>query len=78
MFTICSLYVHYMFTIYSLCIHYMFYKIRTRTNFENPNDKSLDLHLILWFTLKQLFPGSTDFTEAICKIYQISEHFLAI
>ena len=24
MFTICSLYVHYMFTIYSLYVHYMF------------------------------------------------------
>ena len=30
------------------------------------------------FTLKQLFPGSTDFTEAIFKIPQISKHFLAM
>ena len=55
-----------------------YHKIRTRTNFENPNGKSLDLHLIMWFTLKQLFPGSTDFTEAIFKIRQISKHFSAM
>ena len=32
----------------------------------------------MWFTLKQLFPGSTDFTEAIFKIPQISKHFSAM
>ena len=54
-----------------------YHKIRTRTNFENPNGKSLDLHLIMCFMLKELFSGSTDFTEAIFKIPQISKHFLA-
>ena len=44
-----------------------YYKIRTRTNFENPKGKSLDLHLIILFMLKELFSGSTDFTEAISK-----------
>ena len=44
-----------------------YHKIRTRTNFENPNGKNLDLHLIMWFMLKKLFWGSTDFTEAIFK-----------
>ena len=29
-----------------------YHKIRTRTNFENPNGKNLDLHLIMWYTLK--------------------------
>ena len=48
-----------------------YYKIRTRANFENPNGKSLDLHLIMWFALKQLFPGSTDFTETIYKLQNI-------
>ena len=52
-----------------------YHKIRTRTNFENPNGKNLDLHLIMWFTLKQLLPDSTDFTEAIFKMPQISKHF---
>ena len=28
--------------------------------------------------LKELFPGSTDFTEAIFKIPQISKHFSAM
>ena len=28
--------------------------------------------------LKQLFPGSTDFTEVIFKIPQISKHFSAM
>ena len=55
-----------------------YHKIRTRTNFENPNGKNLDLHLIMWFTLKQLLPDSTDFTEAIFKIPQISKHFSAM
>ena len=45
-----------------------YYKIRTRTNFENLNGKSLDLHLVM-------FLGSTDFTVAIFKIHQISKHF---
>ena len=59
-----------------------YYKIRTRTNFENPKSKSLDAHLIMWINIymmrKELFPGSTDFTETIFKIPQISEHFLAM
>ena len=54
-----------------------YHEIRTRTNFEIPNCKSLDLHLIMWFSLKQLFPGSTYFAEAIFKIPQISKHFYA-
>ena len=49
-----------------------YYKIRTWTNFANPNGKSLDLQLIMLFMLKELFPGSTDFTVAIFKI---SKHF---
>ena len=52
-----------------------YHKIRTRTNFENPNGKNLDLHLIMWFALKQLVLDSTDFTEAIFKMPQISKHF---
>ena len=52
-----------------------YYKIRTKTNFENPNGKSLDLHLIMRFMPKQLLSGSTDFTEAIFKIPQISKPF---
>ena len=55
-----------------------YHKIRTRTNFENPNGKNLDLHLIMWFTLKQLLPDSTDFTEAIFKMPQVSKHFSAM
>ena len=46
-----------------------YYKIRTKTNFENRNGKSLD---------QELFPGSTDFTVAIFKIPQISKHFSAM
>ena len=52
-----------------------YYKIRTRTNFENPDGKSLDLRLIMQFMLRELFSDSTDFTEAIFKIPQISKHF---
>ena len=48
------------------------------TNFESTNGKSLDLHLIIWFMLKELFPGSTDFTVAIFKIPQMSKHFSAM
>ena len=55
-----------------------YYKLRTRSNFENPNGKSLDLHLIMWFMLKKLFPGSTDFTGVIFKIPQIPKHFSAM
>ena len=55
-----------------------YYKIRTRTDFENPNRKRLDLHLIMWFTLKQLFLGSTDFTEANFRIPLMSKHFSAM
>ena len=55
-----------------------YYKIRTRTDFENPNGKSLDLHLIMQFMLKELLSGSPDFTEAIFKIPQISKHFAAM
>ena len=54
-----------------------YYKIRTRTNFENPKGRSLDLHLMMWFMLKELFQGSTDFTVGILKIPQISKHFSA-
>ena len=32
----------------------------------------------MWFTLKQLLPDSTDFTEAIFKMPQISKHFSAM
>ena len=53
-------------------------KIRTRTNFKNPNGKSLDLHLIMWFMLKELFQDSTNFTVAICNIPQLSKNFSAI
>ena len=55
-----------------------YHKIRTRTNFENSNGKNLDLHLIMWFTVKELLPDSTDFTEAIFKMPQISKHFSAM
>ena len=55
-----------------------YYKMRTRTDFENPNGKSVDLHLTMRFMQKQLFLGSTDFTEAIFKIPQISKHFSAM
>ena len=51
-----------------------YYKIRTRANFENPNEKSSDLHLLMRSIQKKLFP---DFTEAIFKITQISKHFSA-
>ena len=54
-----------------------YYKIRTRTNFENPHGISSDLHLVIWIMLKGLFLGSTDFTEVIFKIPQISKHFSA-
>ena len=70
--------------IWHFCEFFHFYptldhhKIRTRTDFENPNSKSLDLHLIFWSALKQLFPASTDFTEVIFKIPQISKHFSAM
>ena len=53
-------------------------EIIIRTDFENPNGKSLDLHLRLLFMLKQLFPRSQDFKEATLKILQISKHFLAM
>ena len=55
-----------------------YYKIRTRVNFESPNRKSLDLHLIMRFMPKELFSGSTDLTEAIFKIPEISKHFSAM
>ena len=55
-----------------------YHKIRTRTKFENPYGKSLDLHLIMLFVLKELFPGSTDFTVAIFKMPQVSKHFWAM
>ena len=32
----------------------------------------------MWFTLKQLLRDSTDFTEAIFKMPQISKHFSAM
>ena len=70
--------------IWNFCEFFHFYptldyhKIRTRTNFENPNGKNLDLHLIMWLMLKKLFWGSTDFTEDISKIPQISKHFSAM
>ena len=32
----------------------------------------------MWFTLKELLPDSTDFTEAIFKMPQISKHFSAM
>ena len=54
------------------------YKIRTGKNFENPNGKTLDLHLIMWFVLKELLPGSAYFTVAIFKVPQISKHFSAM
>ena len=52
------------FHFYSI-LHY--YKIRTKTNFQNPNG-SLDLHLTMCFMLKDLFPDSADSTVAIFKI----------
>ena len=55
-----------------------YYKIRTATNFENTNSKSLDLHPIVRFILTELFPDSTDFTVAVFKIPQISKHFSAM
>ena len=55
-----------------------YYKIRTGTNFTNPNGKSLDLHLVMWFIRKELFPDLTDFTEAIFKLPKISKHFSAM
>ena len=63
---------HFFFHFYPILDYY---KIRTRTNFENPNCKSLDLHLIMRFTLKKLFPGSTDFTGVIFKIPQYQNIF---
>ena len=55
-----------------------YYRIRLRTNFENPNGKSSDLHLIMWFILRKLFWVKIDFTGAIFKIPQISKHFSAV
>ena len=55
-----------------------YYKMITKRNFSNPNGKSLDLRLIIRVTLKELFSGSTDFTEANLKIPQISKHFSAM
>ena len=49
-----------------------------KLNLENPNCKSLDLHIIMWFMLKELSLGSTDFTVAIFKISQISKHLSAM
>ena len=36
-----------------------YYKIRTNTNFGRPKSKSLYLHLIMWFMLKESFTGSS-------------------
>ena len=55
-----------------------YYKIKPKTNVENPDGKSLDLHLMMWFIRKKLFLGSTVFTVAIFKIPQISKHFSAM
>ena len=38
-----------------------YYKIRTTINFGNPNGKSLDLHLTMWFMPKEMFPGLNRF-----------------
>ena len=63
---------------FHFCPNLDHYKIRTRANFQNFNGKSLDLHLITWIMLKELFPGSTDFTETIFNTPQLSKHFSAI
>ena len=52
-----------------------YHKTKTRTNFKNPNCKSLDRHLIMRFIIKKLLPSQTDFTVAIFKIPQKSKHF---
>ena len=53
------------FPFYPIIDHY---KIRARTNFGNTNGKSLYLHLIMSFILKNVFAELTEFTEAILKI----------
>ena len=44
--------------------------------FQKPSSKRLDLYLIMgFFKIKELFPGSKNFTGANLQIPQISKHF---